>query len=145
MGVGKQWVRCTSAITTTLTASRQFGWMEFPEYMAHDHKRHLLKFKAPILSLITKDDVMMEQKTRGSDANLGVLSCPATRVQFDPERLGWPEIGHIDVFKPKHADGALWRIMTLWLRDGVVDVSKSKEKAALRHFRGGVMHSKHKL
>lgn len=114
--------------------------MEHPDYYRHDTAAILDKFRAPVLSLVTTDDVMLEQKVKGPDANLLALpNSPATRVQFDPERLGWPEIGHIDVFKPQHADGALWRIMTLWLRDGVVDVSKSKEKAKIRHFRGGVM------
>lgn len=73
-------------------------------------------FHAPILSLTVSDDeIATVQAIRRGLSHY--RSAKVEEVLLTPEDLGFPRIGHFDLFHARHAAG-FWLDTLLWLRDG---------------------------
>lgn len=74
------------------------------------------RFHAPILSLtVTDDEIATVQAIRRGLSHY--RNAKVEEVLLTPEDLGFPRIGHFDLFHVRHAAG-FWLDTLLWLRDG---------------------------
>ncbi|WP_416065359.1 alpha/beta fold hydrolase [Rhizobium sp. ZK1] len=73
-------------------------------------------FRAPVLSLAVSDDeIATVQAIRRGFSHY--RNAQVEEVLLRPEDLGFPRIGHFDLFHARHATG-FWLDTLLWLRDG---------------------------
>jgi predicted alpha/beta hydrolase len=73
-------------------------------------------FHAPILSLtVTDDEIATVHAIRRGLSHY--RNAKVEEVLLTPEDLGFPKIGHFDLFHARHAAG-FWLDTLLWLRDG---------------------------
>lgn len=116
---------------------KRLGWLEdLPAGVAHEwsfrrarmelsHPRRdrddvLARFAAvtaPILAVAVSDDDLATPQAirRALDYYRG---SPTTEVLLTPHDLGFPAVGHFDLFHARHQSG-FWLDTVLWLRDGV--------------------------
>lgn len=109
---------------------RRFGWLEdLPKGVALDWAfqrgwkdlappalRCFENFHAPVLSLTVSDDeIATVQAIRRGLSHY--RNAQVKEVLLEPGDLGFPKIGHFDLFHARHAAG-FWLDTLLWLRDG---------------------------
>lgn len=109
---------------------RRLGWLEdLPKGVALDwafHRgwkdpataalRRFENFHAPVLSLAVSDDeIATVQAIRRGLSHY--RNAQVEEVLLEPGDLGFPKIGHFDLFHARHAAG-FWLDTLLWLRDG---------------------------
>lgn len=94
----------------------QRGWKDLATTEQAGVLRHFENFRAPVLSLAVSDDeIATVQAIRRGFSHY--RNAQVEEVLLRPEDLGFPRIGHFDLFHARHATG-FWLDSLLWLRDG---------------------------
>jgi predicted alpha/beta hydrolase len=106
-GVARQWSR----------------WCLRPGYVANEFGRGIShhyydEFRAPILSLYSRDDSIATERNVQDLLRL-FPSAPKQKICLDPNQLGVPSVGHVDFFRASRA--AAWPLALDWLREGTAD------------------------
>jgi len=95
----------------------QRGWKDpHPESERTAAFNRFDSFRAPILSLTVSDDeIATVQAVRRGLSHY--RNAEVEEVRLTPGDIGFPRVGHFDLFHARHATG-FWLDTLLWLRDG---------------------------
>lgn len=95
----------------------QRGWDSPQSAAKKDASKSFENFHAPILSLTVTDDEIGTVQAIGRGLS-HYRNARVEEVLLAPDDLGFPKIGHFDLFHARHAAG-FWLDTLLWLRDGI--------------------------